>query len=78
MKDNNCSVKETIIKLVFISNNDNNDLKKAEIDWMEELFSFIKDTHENEYLEVKEAFYITDREEKFVNNKKIIINQITR
>ena len=67
MKDNNCSVKETIIKLVFISNNDNNDLKKAEIDWMEELFSFIKDTHENEYLEVKEAFY-----------KKIIINQITR
>ena len=78
MKDNNCSIEKAITKLVFISNIDNNDFKKAEIDWMEELFSFIKDTPEKEYLEVKEAFYITDREEKFLKSKKVIIDQITR
>ena len=78
MKDNNCGIEEAITKLVFISDNDNNDFKKAEIDWMEELYSFIKDIPENEYLEVKETFYITDREEKFLNNKKTIIDKITR
>ncbi len=78
MKDNNCGIEEAITKLIFISNNNKNDFKKAEIDWMEELYSFVKDIPKNEYLEVKEAFYITDREEKFLNDKKVIIDQITR
>ena len=78
MKDNNCGIEEAITKLVFVSNNDNNGFKKAEIDWMEELYSFIKDLPKSEYLEVKETFYITDREEAFLNSKKIIVDKILR
>ena len=78
MKDDNYRIEEAIKKLIFISNNKDNDFKVAEINWMEELYDFIKDVPIDEYLDIKETFYITDREEKFINEKSIIINRINR
>lgn len=78
MKDNNCGIEEAIKKLIFVSNNTNNDFKTAEISWMEELYDFIKDIPTEEYLEVKDIFYITNREEKFIKEKDILIEQINR
>ena len=52
-------------------------LAQRNIDYNGEVLS-LKAISEKEYLEVKEAFYITDREEKFLKSKKVIIDQITR
>ena len=76
MKDNNCDIEDAITKLVFVTNN--GDFKKAEIDWLEELYKFVKDLSPKEYLEAKETFFITEREEKFLNRKKEIIEKIMR
>ena len=78
MKDNNCGIEEAIKKLIFVSNNNDNDFKIAEISWMEELYDFIKDIPTEEYLEVKDTFYITDREEKFIKGKSSLIERINR
>ena len=78
MKDNNCGIEEAIKKLIFVSNNKDNDFKLAEISWMEELYEFIKDMPKNEYAEVKSTFYITEREEKFINEKSKAIDVINR
>ena len=78
MKDNNCGIEEAIKKLIFVSNNNDNDFKLAEISWMEELYDFIKDISTEEYLEVKDTFYITDREEKFIKEKSSLIERINR
>ena len=78
MKDNNCGIEEAIKKLIFISNNNDNDFKMAEISWMEELYDFIIDISPEEYLNVKETFYITEREEKFINKKRTFIEKINR
>ena len=76
MKDNDCSIKEAIQRLVFISNNQG--LKQVEIDWLEELYSFIKDLSPSDYAKAKETFYITEREEKIIQEKHEIIKKIDR
>lgn len=78
MKDNNCGIEESIKKLIFNSNNGDNDLKLAEISWMEELYEYVKDLSEKEYVEAKKDFYITNREEKFLNQKGKLISNISR
>ncbi len=78
MKDNNCGIEEAIKKLIFVSKNNDNDFKIAEINWMEELYDFIKDIPTEEYLDVKDTFYITDREEKFIKGKSSLIERINR
>lgn len=78
MKDNNCGIEEAIKKYIFISNNNGKDFKLAEIYWMEELYDFIKDIPKEEYLKVKDTFYITDREEQFINKKDSLIAKINR
>ena len=78
MKDNNCGIKEAIKKLVFRTNNDNNDFKLAEISWMEELFEFVENLSLEEYISIKDTFYITEREEEFLREKTLIIENINR
>lgn len=78
VKDNNCSIEEAIQKLVFITNNSNNDFDKAEIDWMEELYYLIKDLTQDEYNSAKKTFFITEREEKYLKEKSSKIELINR
>lgn len=78
MKENNCDIESAIEELVFISNNEANDLKKAEIDWLRELYSFLKDLSPEEFEQAKETFFITERELNVLNAKNVIIEQIKR
>ena len=78
MKEYNCGIDAAITRLVIVSNNADTDFKKAEIDWMEELYSFVEKLSKDEYAQVKYTFFITEREEKFIKDKKTIIDSIRR
>lgn len=78
MKDNNCGIEEAIKKLIFVSKNSHNGFNATEISWMEELYDFIKDIPTEDYPQVKNTFYITDREEQFINEKSVLIDRISR
>ncbi len=78
MQDNNCDIRTSITKLVFLSNNDKVGFKKAEINWMLEVYDFIKDITLEEWAQAKTALYITDREINFLTEKGAIIDKINR
>ena len=78
MKDNSCGIEEAIQRLVFVTNNKTNNFRKTEIEWMLELYSFIKELTEEEYLNVKESFFITDREGQFLFEKGTQLELINR
>lgn len=78
MKDNNCDIEKAIEELIFVSNNQNSDLKKTEIDWLKELYPFLKNLSPEEFEQTKETFFITERELSFLNSKDSIIQRIKR
>lgn len=69
MKENNCSIEKAIEELIFISNNEKNNFKNVEIQWLKELYPFIKELSEKELEEAKETFFISEREMDFINEK---------
>jgi len=77
MKENNCGVEEAVRELVFISNNDSN-YKKAEIDWLKELYPFLKELDKEDLEKAKETFFIEEREEKILKEKDEKIENIKR
>jgi len=78
MKEDNCTIEQAITKLIFISNNQNNDMRLIEIDWLQELYSFLLECDANEMQEAKDIFFISDRELNFINNKSKKIENIKR
>lgn len=78
MKDENCDIEEAITRLIFISNNENSGFKFIEIDWLHELYLFIKDLKDEEICEAKTTFYITDREMDFIEEKSRKVEIIKR
>ena len=77
MKDNNCSIEDAITELVFITNNDS-EYKKAEVDWLKELYPFLKGLSSEEYEEAIKEFYVDERELKFLREKDQKIVTINR
>ena len=78
MKDNNCGIEKAIEELIFISDNDENDLKTAEINWLKELYPFLKELSPEDFEEAKKTFYIDDRELKYLSEKGNKIEVIKR
>lgn len=78
IKSENCDIEEAITRLIFLSNNERNDFRPIEIDWLHELYLFIKDLADEEISEAREAFYITDREMHFMEEKSRKIEVIKR
>lgn len=78
MKDNNCGIEKAIDELIFASDNDKNDLKIAEINWLKELYSFLKELSPEEFEEAKKTFYIDNRELNFMQEKGNKIELIKR
>jgi len=78
IKEEHCSIEDAITKIVFVSNNQENDFSKIEIEWMKELYSFLIDCNDEEKQETINTFYITERELEFLNKKGIKIEQIKR
>lgn len=77
MKDNCCNVETAIQELVLVSNNDTT-FKKAEIDWLKELYPFLKELSREEFEEAKQTFYIDDRELEFLSKKDKKIKELKR
>ncbi len=78
MKEDNCTIEQAITKLIFISNNQNNDMRLIEIDWLQELYSFLSECDANEMQEAKDIFFISERELNFINDKSKKIESIKR
>lgn len=78
MKDNNCGIEKAIDELIFVSDNDENDLKIAEINWLKELYPFLKELSPEEFEEAKKTFYIDNRELNFIQEKGNKIELIKR
>ena len=77
MKENNCPIEDAVQELVFITNNDPS-FKKAEIDWLKELYPFLKELSKEEFGYAKETFFITDRELDFLKDKDRKIEIVKR
>lgn len=78
MKDKNYGIEKAIEELIFVSDNDKNDLKIAEINWLKELYPFLKELSPEEFEEAKKTFYIDDRELSFLQEKGNKIDLIKR
>lgn len=78
MKDEECSIEDAIIKRVFRTNNEENKFTFGEIEWMEELYDFVKNMSSEEFNEIKGEFYVTEIEEDFLREKDIRIRNILR
>lgn len=78
MKEENCTVEEAVTKLIFVSNNQNNDLKLIEIDWLHELYDFLSECTIDERKNAIETFYLTKRELNFLNEKDEKIQKVKR
>lgn len=78
MKEDNCSIEQAITKLIFISDNQKNDMKLIEIDWLQELYYFLSECDKNEIQEAKNIFYIKERELNFLSEKTKKIESIKR
>ena len=77
MKENNCPIEDAVQELVFINNNDPS-FKSAEIEWLKELYPFLKELSKEEFEYAKETFYITDRELEFLRDKDRKIEIVKR
>lgn len=78
IKEEHCNIEDAITKIIFISNNQDNDFSQIEIEWMEDLYSFLIDCNDQEKEEAINTFYITERELSFLNKKSIKIELIKR
>lgn len=78
IKDKNCGIEQALEELVFITGNDNNGYKLAEISWLKECYSFLKDLPKEELPKAYDALYIDERELHFLNEKGKIIENISR
>lgn len=78
MKEESCNVEEAITRLIFISNNQYNDFKLIEINWMQELYLFLKDLSSEEIPNAIKTFYISERELSFLKEKGTKIEVIKR
>ena len=78
MKDSNCGIEQALEELVFLTGNDNNEYKLAEISWLKECYSFLKDLSPKELPEAYETLYIDDREMQFLKEKGKKVETITR
>ena len=78
IKEEHCSIENAITKIIFVSNNQQNDFSQIEIEWMKELYSFLIDCNDEEKNEAIDTFYITKRELEFLNKKGAKIEQIKR
>lgn len=78
IKEEHCSIEDAITKIIFVSNNQQNDFSQIEIEWMKELYSFLIDCNDDEKKEAIDTFYITERELEFLNKKGTKIEQIKR
>lgn len=76
--EEHCSIDSAITKIVFVSNNEENDFSQIEIEWMKELYSFLIDCNDEEKQEAINTFYVTERELEFLYKKGIKIEQIKR
>ncbi len=78
IKEEHCSIEDAITRIIFISNNQQNDFSQIEIEWMKELYSFLIDCNDEEKKEAINTFYITERELEFLNKKGTKVEQIKR
>lgn len=78
MKEECATLEEAITKLIFVSNNEKNDFKQIEIEWMFELYEFLTGASEEERKEAENVFFISKRELKFLTKKGNLIEEINR
>ena len=77
MKENNCPIEEAVQELAFITDN-NPSIKQAEIEWLKELYPFLKELSKEELAYARETFYITDRELEILRDKDRKIELVKR
>lgn len=77
MRDNNISLEQAIEKIVFISYNNSN-FTSIEIEWLYELYNFLKECNNIEYEESKQTFFITEKEIRLLKQKQDKINEIKK
>lgn len=76
MKKKSVGINTAIEELIFITNN--NEFKLAEIYWLKELYSFLKELNGEDLEIAKKTFYITEKEINFlieIDKKIEIINR---
>lgn len=78
IKEEYCSIEDAITKIIFVSNNQQNNFTQIEIEWMRELYSFLIDCDDEERKEAIDTFYITERELEFLHEKGKKIEEIKR
>lgn len=78
MKENNYGIEQALEELIFITGNDNNGYKLAEISWLKECYSFLRDLSKEELTEAYRALYIDERELQFLNEKGRKVETVRR
>lgn len=78
MKENNYGIEQALEELIFITGNDNNGYKLAEISWLKECYSFLRDLSQEELEEAKRTLYIDNREMKLLQEKGTKIELVRR
>lgn len=75
MRDNNLTLEQAVERIIFISYNNSN-FTSIEIEWLYELYTFLKECNNNEYEEAKKTFFITENELNLLKQKQDKINEI--
>lgn len=77
MRDNNISLEQALERIVFISYNNSN-FTTIEIEWLYELYNFLKECDTLEYDNAKKTFFITEKEIKLLKQKQDKIKEIKK
>ncbi len=78
IRDNHCSIGDAVTKIIFVSNNRDSGFSQIEIDWMQELYSFLSECDFEEKKETMDTFYVSYKELEFINRKQIQIDKVKR
>ena len=77
MRDNNISLEQALERIVFISYNNSN-FTNIEIEWLYELYNFLKECDTLEYDNAKKIFFITEKEIRLLKQKQDKIKEIKK
>lgn len=77
MRDNNISLEQALERIVFISYNNSN-FTNIEIEWLYELYNFLKECDTLEYDNAKKTFFITEKEIRLLKQKQDKIKEIKK
>lgn len=78
MKEENYNLEQAITRLIFVSNNDKNNMKLIEIDWLQEVYEYLVETEPSEIENTKKVLKISQKEEEFIKEKSTKIENIKR